>query len=130
MTLGEFIKQYREEHNLSVRAFASQVGISPQAVLNIENGIGSNGKPMTSTMKTYKKIAEGLGMTEQELLNLLNDNDRIIVNPSDNYAIRQDLLDSYDFRAILSMLEDLPEERMAEVKEMLRSFKEQNQWPD
>ena len=128
MTLGEFIKQYREEHNLSVRAFASQVGISPQAVINIETGIGSNGKPMTSTMKTYKKIAEGIGMSEQELLNLLSDN--AIVNPSDNYAIRQDLLDSYDFRAILSMLEDLPEERMAEVKEMLRNFKEQNKWPD
>ena len=121
MTLGEFIKKYREEHGLSIRSFASLVGMSPQAVLNIETGIGSNGKPMTSTMKTYKKIAEGVGMSVQELLNILNDN--IIVYPSDNYALRQELLDSYDFRIALSALENLPAERYKEAAEMLLKLK-------
>lgn len=80
MTLGEFIKQYRKEHNnMSVRAFASIVGMSPQQISNIEKGTGNNGKPMSSTMKTYKKIAEAVGMSEQDFLLLLNDEVR--VNP-------------------------------------------------
>ncbi len=80
MTLGEFILNYRSSHNMSIRAFASLSGISPQQISNIERGIGNDGKPMTSTMKTYKKIAEAVGMSEHDLLTLLSDN--VCVNPS------------------------------------------------
>ena len=66
---------------MSQRAFASMVGISPQQVCNIERELGSSRKPFTSTMNTYKKIAEAVGMSEVDFLNLLNDNVR--VNPSD-----------------------------------------------
>lgn len=78
MTLSEFIKNYRLEHGLSKRAFALQTGVSVQQISNIENGVGNNGKPMTSTMKTYKKIADGIGMSEVDFLSLLNDN--VLVN--------------------------------------------------
>ena len=82
MTLGEFITKYREEHgNMSIRAFASMVGMSTQQISNIEKGIGNDKKPMTSTMKTYQKIAQGIGMEERAFLKLLND--EVIVNPSD-----------------------------------------------
>lgn len=84
MTLGEFIKNYREEHDLSIRSFASMVGISTQQISNIEKGIGNNGKPMSSTMMTYKKIADGLGIDENSFLKLLSDN--VAVNPSDKNA--------------------------------------------
>lgn len=79
MSLSEFIKKYRAEHEMSVRAFATFVGISPQQIINIEKGTGNNGKPMSSTMKTYKKIAEAVGMSEQDFLLLLND--EVHVNP-------------------------------------------------
>lgn len=82
MTLGEFIKKYREEHGkMSIRSFADLVDISPQQIINIEKGVGNNGKPMTSTMKTYKKIAKAIGMDEKDFMNMLNDN--VLVNPSD-----------------------------------------------
>lgn len=80
MTLGEFVKRYREEHNLSVRSFANLSGVSPQQIINIENGIGNDGKPMTSTMRTYRKIASAVGMDETEFLKHLNDD--VAVNPS------------------------------------------------
>ena len=81
MTLSEFVKNYREEHDLSIRTFASMVGMSIQQVSNIERGIGNNGKPMTSNYKTYQKIACGIGMEERDFMLLLNDNVRI--NPSE-----------------------------------------------
>lgn len=79
MSLGEFIRNYRLEHKLSIRAFAALVGISPQQIANIEKGIGNNGKPMSSTMTTYKKIADGIGYDENEFLMLISDN--VAVNP-------------------------------------------------
>jgi len=66
---------------MSIRSFAEKVGMSPQQISNIEKGIGNNKKEMTSTMKTYQKIAEGIGMKETEFLKYLNDN--VLVNPSD-----------------------------------------------
>ena len=82
MTLGEFVKKYRDEHDkMSARAFANMVDMSPQQILNIENGIGNDKKPMTSTMKTYIKIAKGVGMDETEFMKMLNDD--VIVNPAD-----------------------------------------------
>ena len=80
MTLGEFVKNYREEHKLSYRYFASIVGMSPQQIINIEKGIGNDGKPMTSTMKTYKKIANAVGIDEKEFMKMLNDD--VLINPS------------------------------------------------
>ena len=81
MTLGEFVKQYRDEHQISISYFASISDMSPQQIINIEKGLGNDGKPMTSTMKTYQKIARAVGMSEREFMNMLNDN--VIINPSD-----------------------------------------------
>ena len=81
MTLGEFVKNYREEHELSYRSFAGIVGMSPQLIINIEKGIGNDGKPMTSTMKTYTKIAHAVGIDEKEFMKMLNDD--VLINPSD-----------------------------------------------
>lgn len=81
MTLGEFVKQYREEHKISVRYFANLSKMSPQQIINIERGIGNDGKPMSSTMKTYRKIAKAAGMNERDFMIMLNDN--VIINPSD-----------------------------------------------
>jgi transcriptional regulator with XRE-family HTH domain len=79
MTLGEFVKTYRLKHDLSIRAFASIAGMSPQAIGNIEKGIGNDGKPMTSTMKTYQRIAKAVGLTENELMRKLSDD--VLINP-------------------------------------------------
>ena len=80
MTLGEFIMQYRAQHDMSIRSFASLVGMSTQQIANIERGTNNEGKPLSSTMKTYGKIAEAIGMSEKDFLNLLNDN--VLINPS------------------------------------------------
>lgn len=87
MTLGEFIKKYREEHGLSIRGFAELSGVSIQQISNIEKGIGNNGKKMTSTMKTYKKIAEAVGMSGADFMNMLNENALINPNVTEDNAL-------------------------------------------
>lgn len=79
MTIGEYIKKYREEHELSGRAFASQVGISPQYVVNLERGVNNDGKPCTPTVRMLAKIAKGTGRSEAELLTMLHED--VAINP-------------------------------------------------
>ena len=80
MTLGEYIKKYRDTHDeMSYRAFAALVGLSPQYVINLEKGLNNDGKPLSATMETYAKIAKGTGITETELLLMLDDS--VTINP-------------------------------------------------
>ena len=124
MTLSEFIKQYREEHGLSVRAFSALTNISPQQVINIEKGIGSNGKPMTSTMKTYKKIADGIGMSEQDFLAMLNDN--VVVNPSD-YDLMEEMRSSPEMRILMTHLNGASKEEFSQVIEFAKKVRNGSQ---
>lgn len=80
MKLGEYIKAYRDAHDkMSYRQFAALVGLSPQYVINLEKGVNNDGKPLSATMETYAKIAKGTGISETELLLMLDDS--VTVNP-------------------------------------------------
>lgn len=72
LKIGEYIKQYREAHDLSGRAFAAQVGISPQYAANLERGINNDGKPCTPTVRVLAKIAKGTGISEADLFSMLD----------------------------------------------------------
>ena len=126
MTLGEFIKQYRAEHGLSKRAFAMMADISVQQISNIEKGLGNNGKPMTSTMKTYKKIADAVGIPEKDFLRLLNDDLR--VNPSEDgdiLALREEVRSNYALRALLDATDNATEEDLLVAAAIIKQRKEE-----
>ena len=121
MTLGEFVKQYREAHNMSIRSFADKVLMSPQQISNIEKGIGNNKKEMSSTMKTYQKIAEGIGMNEKEFLKMLNDD--VLINPSDEKitATNSDGKSNYDREELKRIIDEFSDD---EVHDLLLNLRE------
>lgn len=73
MTLGEYIKKYRKEHDLSARAFASLCGFSPQYILNLEKGKNNEGNPLSPTMDAFTKIARATGISELDLFLMINE---------------------------------------------------------
>lgn len=73
MTLAEYVADYREKHDLSIRAMASLVGVSPQHMSNVESGINNNGKPMKLTVSLVSKIAKATGIDELTLFETLDD---------------------------------------------------------
>lgn len=81
MTLSEYIIDYRRKHDLSGRQFAALVGISAQYEHNLEQGINNHGQPISPSLTTYSKIAKGTGLSDIELLSLLDDN--VSVNPTE-----------------------------------------------
>lgn len=82
MTLGDYIKDYREQHGLSQRAFADLAEISNQYVSLLEKGVNNDGKPLSPKMSMYSKISEAIGIPLNELLSVTSGTVSISENPN------------------------------------------------
>lgn len=67
--LGIFVKAKREELGLSLREFAKRCNLSHSYIDNIEKGYDSKTqKPMSPTLETLNKLAEGLAIPVSEII--------------------------------------------------------------
>lgn len=58
MTLGDCIKEYREEHGLSQRQFSEACGLSNAYISILEKNVNpKTNEPPVPTLGAYKKIA-------------------------------------------------------------------------
>lgn len=73
MTLGEMVRQYREEHNLSQREFARRCSLSNAAISFIENGVRPDGQPVVPKYETLHRIARGMGTSTEVLISKCDD---------------------------------------------------------
>lgn len=73
MTLGEYVKAYREMHGWSQREFAKNANLSNTYISNLERGRNSNGSVATPSFETYQAIARATGCTARDLIDLLDD---------------------------------------------------------
>lgn len=73
MTIGEIIKRFRKENNMTIQEFADQSGLSKAYVSILENGkrFGSN-KKVAPTMETYNKVSSAMGVSVNSLINAMN----------------------------------------------------------
>lgn len=68
MKLSSMIKQYREENKLSQREFAKLCGLSNSLISILEMGVNpQTGKEMEPDMRTYRRIADGMGISTEAL---------------------------------------------------------------
>lgn len=75
MTLGDKIKEYRTEHNISMDDFAKKSHISKAYVGVLEsNRHPKTGLPVVPSLKTYKYAAEAMGIPFEDLLRQLEGN--------------------------------------------------------
>ena len=73
MTLGDIIKQYREEHKLSMDSFAEKSGISKAYISLLEkNKHPKTGKPIAPSIKYIKQVSDAIGMDFNELFNMID----------------------------------------------------------
>ena len=70
MKLGDIIKRYRAEHELSQRQFAKLSGLSHGYIPLIEKGLNPNGYPLTPSITVMKQLADAMGMSLHELISL------------------------------------------------------------
>lgn len=81
MFLGEVIKKYREEHNLSLRAFANKCGLSYTYISMLEKNTDyRTGKPIAPTLDSVKYISKAMNIPIDDLLKMLNDEQEFKLN--------------------------------------------------
>ena len=84
MKLGDIILNYRHEHSLSQRQFASKCnGLTNGYISMIENGLNPNSnKPIVPSLPKLKLLANGMEMSLDDLLAMM-DNETVDINSSD-----------------------------------------------
>lgn len=73
MTLGEYVKSYREMHGWSQREFAKISGLSNTYINYLERGYNSHGTAVTPSIETYQAIARATNCTARDLIDILDE---------------------------------------------------------
>lgn len=75
MKLGDIILNYRREHSLSQRQFAAKCrGLTNGYISMIENGLNpNNNKPIVPSLPKLKLLANGMDITLDDLLAMMDD---------------------------------------------------------
>ena len=74
MKLHEYLIKFREEHKLTQRQFATICDLSNTYLKVIEDNYNpKTGKPPVLSLTTMRKIASGMGMTVQSLIETIDD---------------------------------------------------------
>lgn len=96
MLLGDIIKQYRTQHQLSLQDFADLIGSSRSYIHMLEKNVNpTTNKPISPSIETLKSLAQAMQMDLDYLLKLLNDNQEIYLD-EDEY--KKQFSTSTDFR--------------------------------
>lgn len=81
MYIGEIIKKYRDEHELSQRAFASKTSLSPSYINTLEKIYNpKTNKPYSVTTDVALEIANAMNISIEDLLNMLDKNQEFNIN--------------------------------------------------
>lgn len=83
MTLGDIILNYRNSFTpkISQRDFAKRCGLSHTYIAALEKNIDPRtNKPIAPTLDTVKYISKGIGITVEELLKMLDDEQEFVMN--------------------------------------------------
>ena len=81
MYIGEIIKKYRTENELSQRAFASKTSLSPSYINTLEKIYNpKTGKPYSVTTDVAVELANAMNIRIEELLNMLNNDQEFTLN--------------------------------------------------
>ena len=77
MTIGEIIKHYRTANDLSMDNFGKLASLSKAYISILERGSNPrNNKPVIPSIDTLRAIAQAMNMDLNELINLLDDNQK------------------------------------------------------
>lgn len=74
MTLSDFVKEYRKEHDLSQRQFAAICGLSNGYISMLEKNMNpKTGLRLTPSLPALKKISDGMGISLADMLTTVDD---------------------------------------------------------
>lgn len=124
MNLGEIVKNYRDQHSLTMDEFAERSGLSKGYISMLEkNKNPANDKNIAPSLNTIKKVADAIKVDFNELINMLGDNHEI--------SLKSDLSveesEEVEIKTIAAhAVGDLNEEQIKKIIEFAKFIKSQN----
>lgn len=91
MTLGELVKKYRLEHELSLRDFSRLSGISNGYISMLEkNEHPKTKKPIVPSIEKMRGIASAMNMTLDTLLDIIDGDQEVSIEADSRQLIKTD----------------------------------------
>ena len=120
MKLGELLKSYRTEHKLSMDAFCELSDLTKGYISMLEkNEHPKSKKPIVPSYDTIEKIAKGMQISAEDLIDMLDDDQEIQINAT------PDLLSKSLIQSIYDQLHKPRQDKVLTFAE--RQLKEQNE---
>lgn len=120
MKLGELLKSYRTEHKLSMDAFCELSDLTKGYISMLEkNEHPKSKKPIVPSYDTIEKIAKGMQISTEDLIDMLDDDQEIQINAT------PDLLSKSPIQSIYDQLEPPGQRKVITYAEKLRDEQEE-----
>ena len=97
MKLGELLKSYRTEHKLSMDAFCELSDLTKGYISMLEkNEHPKSKKPIVPSYDTIEKIAKGMQISAEDLIDMLDDDQEIQINATPDLLSKSLIQSIYD----------------------------------
>ncbi|HFO0069360.1 TPA: helix-turn-helix domain-containing protein [Streptococcus pneumoniae] len=97
MKLGELLKSYRTEHKLSMDAFCELSDLTKGYISMLEkNEHPKSKKPIVPSYDTIEKIAKGMQISTEDLIDMLDDDKEIQINATPALLSKSPIQTIYD----------------------------------
>ena len=133
MELSKILRDYRQEHGLTLQVFADRAGLTKQYISMLENNKNSkNGKPIIPSLETLRKLASAMYMNIDTLVATLDGEQDVSLQTKDagyytdpevaEYA--EELRTNPKYRLLFDASKDLSKEDIDFVVNMIEQLKE------
>lgn len=109
MRLGHIVHEYRKANDITMDEFAKLSGLSKSYISMLEKNVNPrNNKPISPSMATLKSVANAMGMDPNDLFNQLDDDQKVMLNHTENdHSAAQELVNT--IQAAKQLESDFPE---------------------
>lgn len=132
MELSKILRDYRQEHGLTLQVFADRAGLTKQYISMLENNKNSkNGKPIIPSLETLRKLASAMYMNIDTLVATLDGEQNVSLQTKDagyytdpevaEYA--EELRTNPKYRLLFDASKDLSKEDIDFVVNMIEQLK-------
>ena len=119
MKLSNIIIDYRNRMQISQREFARRCGLSNSYISFIENEYNPRtGKPIVPTIEQYQKIASCMGMSLQQLFEILDEDSPVELHQNPSPV----LIEDPQIHAVSTMMEGMSKEQKDQILAIVRTF--------
>ena len=131
MKLGELLKSYRTEHKLSMDAFCELSDLTKGYISMLEkNEHPKSKKPIVPSYDTIEKIAKGMQISAEDLIDMLDDDQEIQINATPAILSKSPIQSIYDQlepngqRKVVTYAEKLRDEQEKQRKTKINEVSE------